>query len=190
MIKKRGMTLIELIVAITLFIVVVTLAIGGFVSVSRMKTLMLDMKNSQQKARLIYETIYRFAKEADVVAVNGDGSIATFDYRDESKAITNSKVFTVNTVSPGANFLAYCNRETVAGVLKPCDATNTENLLLGSANTTYGISKIDNTAPYFTFNRTVPATLKIQMILSNVRVDATKDVPIRIVNTILLEGVK
>jgi prepilin-type N-terminal cleavage/methylation domain-containing protein len=75
---KRGMTIIELIVAITLFVTVITLVLGSFVSISRTKLLVSSMKESQNKIRLISEMITRFGKEADRAKVTEGGRVVGF----------------------------------------------------------------------------------------------------------------
>lgn len=67
--NKKGFTLIEFIVSITIFAVVMTVAIGSIVSLSRMKSVIINMKNTQQKSRSVVEYISRFAKEANGISV-------------------------------------------------------------------------------------------------------------------------
>lgn len=71
--KKKGMTLIELIVAMTLFVVVSTIAVGGFISISRARILIGNMKDSQQKIRIANEMIIRYAREAQAVLIEDSG---------------------------------------------------------------------------------------------------------------------
>ncbi|MEI7690660.1 MAG: type II secretion system protein [bacterium] len=73
--KKRGMTLIELMVAMGIFTVITTLAVGSFVAVSRMRMYALNLKESQQKVRIITEMISRYARQADTVIVEDDSTI-------------------------------------------------------------------------------------------------------------------
>lgn len=71
---KRGVTLIELVVAMSLFAVISTLAIGAYVTVTNMKALTASMRESQQKMRIATETITRLAKQADIVIIGAGGS--------------------------------------------------------------------------------------------------------------------
>lgn len=66
---KKGFTLIELVVSMGIFTVVAALAIGAFVTVSRMKDLTSSMRETQQKVRVGVETIGRLARQADTVIV-------------------------------------------------------------------------------------------------------------------------
>lgn len=65
--NQRGFTLVELIVAMAIFLVVVTLAVGAFVTVSRMKSLTSTAKEVQQKTRIATEMITRLSRQADKV---------------------------------------------------------------------------------------------------------------------------
>ena len=173
------MTLIELIVAITLFIVVVTLAIGGFVAVSRLKTLVMDMKNTQQKARLIYETVYRSAKEANKVTISDN--IMILDYT----APVEEKVFVASTTT-----LDYYSCSTTTGDVSDLATrcTRVEDLLLGTIPGTYNLSQTNTTLPYFVVDNTIPATMTLNMTLRNMR--NSMDSPIKLDNEIILENVK
>jgi prepilin-type N-terminal cleavage/methylation domain-containing protein len=71
--SKYGFTLIELVVSMAIFLVVITLAVGAFVSVSRMKALTSTMKEVQQKTRIATEMITRLSRQADKVVTDSDG---------------------------------------------------------------------------------------------------------------------
>lgn len=83
---KRGMTLIELIVAITLFVTVITIVIGSFASVSRTKMLIASMKESQQKVRLVTEMLTRYGKEAFYVDVSSDGKEVNYWFKENNSS--------------------------------------------------------------------------------------------------------
>jgi len=70
--NKQGMTIIELIVAMGIFTIVTTLAVGSFVAISRMRMFALNLKESQQKVRIMTEMISRYARQADIVTVSDD----------------------------------------------------------------------------------------------------------------------
>jgi len=70
---KKGMTIIELMVAMGIFTVVTTLAVGSFVAVSRMRMFALNLKESQQKIRIVTEMVSRYAKQADTVTLDPTG---------------------------------------------------------------------------------------------------------------------
>lgn len=65
--QNRGISLIEVIVAMAIFLIVVTLAIGGFVSMVRLESKGLIMRETQQNARTALEIIARRARQASLV---------------------------------------------------------------------------------------------------------------------------
>ena len=70
--KTKGTTLVELVVAMGIFTILSTMAVGAFVTVSRMKTMSASMRETQQKTRVAMETISRLARQADTVLVTDD----------------------------------------------------------------------------------------------------------------------
>lgn len=71
--KKNGTSIVELLVSLTIFLVVISLAVGSFIAVSRMKALTSTMRESQEKLRIANEMISRYAKEANIVEINDNG---------------------------------------------------------------------------------------------------------------------
>lgn len=69
--KRRGMSLIELMVAMTIFIIVMTLAVGAFLAISKIKTIGINMKESQQKVRIATEMVSRLSRQAETVSIEG-----------------------------------------------------------------------------------------------------------------------
>lgn len=69
--KKKGVTLVELMVSMSIFTVVTSLAIGAFVTILNMRVMAGNMKNTQQKVRVAVETITRMAKQAEKVELTG-----------------------------------------------------------------------------------------------------------------------
>jgi len=76
--RRRGMTLVELMVAMSIFMIVMTLGIGGFVSISRTRILVGNMKDSQQKLRVANEMVIRYAKQAEYVKLAAAGNSVEF----------------------------------------------------------------------------------------------------------------
>lgn len=68
---KKGYTLIELVVAMGIFIIAITLVVGAFATVSRMKALTHAMKETQQKTRIALETITRLARQSEKLVTPG-----------------------------------------------------------------------------------------------------------------------
>jgi len=75
--KKKGMTLVELMVSMAIFTVVTSLAIGAFVTILNMRVMAGNMKNTQQKVRVAVETITRIAKQAEKVEKTGPSKYQT-----------------------------------------------------------------------------------------------------------------
>jgi prepilin-type N-terminal cleavage/methylation domain-containing protein len=67
--KKKGFTLVELLVAMSIFVMVLTMAVGAFVTISRFKTMASNMKESQQKIRVAEELIARLSRQAQSVSL-------------------------------------------------------------------------------------------------------------------------
>ncbi|MCL5094133.1 MAG: prepilin-type N-terminal cleavage/methylation domain-containing protein [Patescibacteria group bacterium] len=95
--NKKGMTIIELVVAMTIFLVVVTLAVGGFVSLLNLQTQSETMTGVQQNARIAIEQITRQAREAlkvtigqNNITVNGTTFTCTATYNCFSLTIQES----------------------------------------------------------------------------------------------------
>lgn len=67
--NKKGITLIEVMVAMGLFAILSTLIVGAFVVVLNMKALTSTMKETQQKLRTSLELISRLGRQADRVEI-------------------------------------------------------------------------------------------------------------------------
>lgn len=67
---RKGVTLIELVVSMGIFTVIATVAVGAFVTVTRMKTMASDARETQQKVRIATERISRLSRLADYVILN------------------------------------------------------------------------------------------------------------------------
>ncbi len=65
--SRKGFTLVELMVAMSIFVIVTTLAVGGFVAVNSLKAVAMTQKETQQKIRISLELLTRYAKQAEFV---------------------------------------------------------------------------------------------------------------------------
>lgn len=63
------MTVVELLVAMTIFVVVVTMAVGSFIALVRLQSQASMMKGVQQNGRIALEQISRLARSAQIVEV-------------------------------------------------------------------------------------------------------------------------
>lgn len=77
---KRGITIIELVVSMAIFMVVASLAIGAFITVTRMRGMTKAMKDSQQKTRIAMEMIIRLSRQADKVLATGSNLDLYFNH--------------------------------------------------------------------------------------------------------------
>lgn len=178
---KKGMTLIELIVAMTIFIIVMTLAIGGFVAVSRSRILIGNMKDSQQKIRIANEMIIRYAKQAQYVRLDQDGSSVEFFFDIGPVETHSAKKFEVVE-----NDLLYS--ECVDNPMNPtqCVDWSTPATLFGG---TSGIT-LTNT-DVFMLHGFLPAVLEINLNIQNTVLGNTSlSDEMNLQNAIILENLK
>lgn len=67
--NKKGLTIVELLVAMTIFLVVISIAVGGFVSLIRLQTQSQVITDVQQNARISLEQVTRLSRQADKVEI-------------------------------------------------------------------------------------------------------------------------
>jgi type II secretory pathway pseudopilin PulG len=71
--KKKGATLVEVVVAMGLFAILATVIVGAFVVVLNMKALTSTMKETQQKLRMALEITSRLGRQAkNIKVLNGN----------------------------------------------------------------------------------------------------------------------
>lgn len=79
---RKGLTLVEIVVAMAIFLIVITVAVGAFVTIGRMKALTSTMKDSQQKTRIAMEMITRLSRQAEIVSIpNATELVLYFDLK-------------------------------------------------------------------------------------------------------------
>lgn len=178
--KKRGYSLVELVVAMAILIIVITLAVGAFITVSRMKALTSTMKESQQKTRIAMEMITRLARQAEKVVVSADGK--TLDlYFNLKKAPYGTRFAIKDTDANGKLELIYAE---CSGSLTCLDTTT------GGTNL---YSKIDvQTDSKFIKNGSIPPTLDIRIYgnIGDLSTNKYYSDKINLNTTIVLEGIK
>lgn len=76
---KKGVSIIELVVSMAIFMVVASLAIGAFITVTRMRGMTKAMKDSQQKMRIVMEMMTRLSRQADKVLAYPESSGSNLD---------------------------------------------------------------------------------------------------------------
>lgn len=65
--KKRGVTILEIVVSMGIFVTVVTLAVGGFILAVRLQRKSLIMRETQQNSRIALEIISKYARQARAI---------------------------------------------------------------------------------------------------------------------------
>lgn len=74
--EKKGFTLIELVVGLTIFATVMTLSIGGIISIGKLERLSKSIINVGQNKIMISEYITRYVRQASSIDLDGGGLIA------------------------------------------------------------------------------------------------------------------
>ncbi len=175
--KKKGITLIELVVAMAIFLVVVTIAVGAFVTVSRMKALTSTMKNTQQKTRIAIEMLSRLSRQAEKVTVSPDGNILTL-YFDIKSTNPDAVKFALES-----NTLNYYSCNTMSDI--DCSVWDSPTDLFGADMV------IDNALSSFEKIGSIPPLLDISITSETVEQENTYyEDQIDIDTTIILESVK
>jgi prepilin-type N-terminal cleavage/methylation domain-containing protein len=187
--KKRGLTLIELMVAMTIFILVMTLSIGGFVAISKYRVLIGTMKETQQKIRVANEMIIRYSKQAEYasIAITGDSLELFFDI--DNATVRSAKKFAVST--DGQNDLLYFECVTPSNSSTSCKDSSgnpnwgTSTSLLGGKDKKIFLSDISDV---FNLSSSFPSVLELSLTVSNDPLGYGGDM--RIENAIILGNLK
>jgi len=94
--KRKGMTLVELIVAMAIFTVVLLVAVGAFINMNNLRAVALSSRESQQKLRLAIEMISRYSRQAEKIVLSS--TPATLDSQGNSQTV--DMYFNIDTASP------------------------------------------------------------------------------------------
>lgn len=185
------MTLIELMVSMTIFIIVVTLAIGGFISMNRARLLVGNMKDSQQKARVANEMIVRYAKQAESISISSDGKTLEL-YFDQNSTVQGVVASAKKFVLDGNDLKYYECQVPPVGDQCPNQNWSTGASLLGNTETqSSGITISNPASGVFSLNGVLPSVLEVDLELQNkVAGYTTLDDNLSIKNAVILEGLK
>lgn len=185
--KKKGLTLIELIVAMTLFVVVATLAIGGFVSITKVKILVSSMKNSQQKIRIANEMITRYAKQAEAISLDPSGNWIEM-YFDVGDTNDSARKFVLSGSS--SYDLLYYECASASLTQTTCSNWGTGTSLLGSSVGSGGTVSIANSG-IFSLNANYPSVLNVMMTVQSAMPNFSYfNNSITIENAVIMESLK
>ncbi len=95
--NERGITIIELMVAMTIFVIVLTLSVGAFVSLIRLQSQTEIMTDTQQNGRIALEQITRLSRQAKTVEIVGnDGDLLQTIIFDENVCFQVDESDTIN----------------------------------------------------------------------------------------------
>lgn len=182
--QRIGFTLIELVVAMGIFLIIVTLAIGAFVSVSRMKAMTSTMREVQQKTRISLEMITRLSRQADKVITTANQSKSLelyFNLYNDNPNYGNR--FLIRDTANGGELVMY-ECETLTTSCSADQWTNEEVLLGNTVKLKYNES-------YFRKSGTVPSRLEVRINgLINVNDNAYYSNEIILDTDVILEGIK
>lgn len=170
--NDKGMTLIELLVAMAIFLIVTTISVGGFVSLIRLQTESRTMTDVQQNGRIALEQLTRLSRQADKVTITHQAPEAHTDHSTpEATDYIDDITFTIE----GEDLLF----NVAEGRLQ-------KNNGLTITNDNVVIKKM-----YFNKKEGIPATLDINLILEskNPSIGTTKDT-INLKSSVLLTGLK
>lgn len=150
---KKGYTLLELIVAMGIFVISLSLMVGAFVTISRMKALTSSMKEVQQKSRITIERISRLARQSDRAFVSPDGKTLDLYFSSETTNISAER-FQITADAINQHYCTDPNLETN----KFCDATK-----WGPGSNMLGSQMIPLPSSVFEKKGTIPPVLDIRL---------------------------
>lgn len=188
--QKRGMTLIELIVAVTIFVVVMTLAVGAYVTISRSRILIGNMKDTQQKVRVADEMIIRLAKQAEYANISTDGKTLEL-YFDTGSAAASANKFALDQVGTNQWDLKsfVCTDSASAQAINCSNWGNGSSLLGRTAGQTGGI--VVTQSDVFKLSGLYPSVLNLTLNLKNLSPGfAQAEDTISLSNSIILESLR
>lgn len=188
-IKKTGFTLVEVVVAMGIFLIILTLVVSAFISVSNLKALTQTMKEVQQKTRITTEMITRLSRQADKVITDSPEQAKTVElyfnlYNDSPNYGYQFKIQKNAEGNEGSLVMSECYP---SGNSTFCDTgwTN-ENKLLGS----FVQLSFDNS--YFKKTGTIPPTLQVNIkgIITTINDNPYYSNDLTIDTSVALEGIK
>jgi prepilin-type N-terminal cleavage/methylation domain-containing protein len=135
--RKKGITLVEVMVSMGLFAVLASIIVGAFILILNMKTLVSGMKESQQKTRMALELVSRLARQANRVVVSNysntslaQGNIVDFYFPSATPATPPSTRFTIGSMVSGGKITLY-SKDCIGWGSGTCNVWTAPNDLLG-----------------------------------------------------------
>lgn len=177
--NKKGMTIIELVVAMAIFIIVITLAVGAFISILRLQSQTQTMTDVQQNGRIISEQLTRQARQAENLSIEHltPTGHTSADHAPGSNIFDQLKI----TIGPTTT----CFKVDDTGHLKKFDSDCLSNGLTLSSDDV----KVTNF--YFDQTSGIPPTLGINVTIESVNpAVGTSTDSIQLNTSVFLTGLK
>jgi type II secretory pathway pseudopilin PulG len=144
MMNKKGMTLIEVLVASTVFMILISLVVGSFISFSNMKSLSTKMRNSQEKLRVALDMISRNSRQAsdvNIITTNGEKRLVLMNTDTDGNIETGSQFIIEAPDANGLSNLYYLEcSSTACNNFSTLSKTTGQNLLGGDIKLIYATS--------------------------------------------------
>lgn len=184
--NKKGTTLLEVVVAMSIFAVVAVIAVDAFVSVSKTRALSGNMRESQQKIRIAMETFSRLAKNAEMAKPSSNVVELYFDTDSKPKAarfiISGNKLYFEKCIP---------NDPLVPIIAGNCESNGTWEIENDSTNFFGGSLSVDPPSAFsYSFDEINGPTLTFNLhaTLSGVSPFYSDDMKLK--NTVILESLK
>ena len=119
--KNKGSTLLEILVAMTIFSLVMTLAVAAFLNIMRTKSFTSTMKNTQYKVRIATEIVNRLSREANRVKASRVEGGHFMELFYENPSTTELSALRFEITADGYLMLYECANTTSLNI---CDGNN------------------------------------------------------------------
>ncbi len=154
--KKRGITLVEIIVATGIFMILISLAVGAFITFSNAKSLSVKMRNSQEKVRVALDMMTKLSQQASevrIVSVNNEQRLVLTNEATGEGGSSTAAQFIIGApdATSGLSELYYLECSSSCGGFESVSASTGQKLLGGELklSSASGFSrKLVNNLPY------------------------------------------
>lgn len=189
--RKKGITLVEVMVSMGLFAVLASIIVGAFVLILNMRTLVSNMKESQQKTRMALELVSRLARQANQVEILNPNPTApgvgnTIILYFPSQVTTNPPAtkFVIGSIITGSEITLY-SQDCIGWVANTCNSWSSSNDLLS------GLVSLEQTS--FVLSAVPPANPPTLSIILNGTINGISNNPyysnsFNIDNKVILES--
>jgi prepilin-type N-terminal cleavage/methylation domain-containing protein len=199
--RKKGFTLVEITVSSTIFVVVITLVLGAFLTINRSRLTVSIMKETQQRIRVANEIIARYSKEAEYAVVlkgqnvadsNGGDTLDLFFNLDDENNKLGKRIMIeyddLNQYECKAGNIGYSKSDT--GPIIICSSWESRESLLHVDGSQYNVSIDNKEKSRFVMDNDIPSSLDIKIRLKNEITNFKFDDLMWIENKFILGGLK